>query len=264
MNTQLPKLVFAVLATLSLATAPALCGAPAISFETIALTHLTAAEVAPLLGPHFQFLGQPVAPTPRPTRGSLADFVPEGIELITAGHHSSHNILVAGTAESVAQLRALLTQLDAKPQPVRLSLAVYPTVPAGASASRALPLSSGVSIASSAVPRGQRLSFPRLPSGFQPPQISVNTANATMEFVPLPRFADWPQVLLGLVNRINADGSITMSVWAGLLEDPADPEAAVEQARETSLHINLAKDESLALILSRPDSAATVVISPTT
>jgi hypothetical protein len=244
---------------------------PGIAFETLTLKHLTAGELAPLLAPYFQFVGRTLMPAPepfgsaqgRPDRGDLAGFVPEGVKLITAGNQSSHNLLVAGTAKGVAELRGLLSTIDAKPETLHLSVSVYPAplskAPLGEHPDERTELSVGwVTLKS-----GQSLSAFGMPAGVERSQIKLDVANGSSEFVPLPAYRGWPQVLLSVTARINADGTATLTVGAGMLEEAGDPLAAVRQARSsatTAHHMNLRLGERSVLVLARGNAGITVVI----
>jgi hypothetical protein len=254
--------VVVLLLFLWLSTAGGQSAGPDMAFETIALRCLTAGEVAPLLAPHFQFVGRAVAPAPQEGRGELASFVPEGVKPITAGSQSSRNLLVAGSAEGVAELRGLLSRIDAKPQALLLSLTVYPAPLSGFAATKPR-RATEPSVTCAALKPGQSLSELGLPAGVAGTAIRLTVANASPEFVPLPAYRGWPQGLLVVTARVNADRTVALTVGAGLLEDAANPLAAVEQARSSPAatgRVNPSAGERAALVLSRGKAGVTVVV----
>jgi len=98
-----------------------------IAFETIALKHLTAGEVAPLIGGKFQFIGRAAGRAAVPEAGGpLEGMVHEGVLLVTAGGPLSHCLLVGGTSEGIAQLRELLAALDHRAPLIPVTITVYP------------------------------------------------------------------------------------------------------------------------------------------
>jgi len=247
----------------SLSPAGASSAGPEIAFEVIALKHLTAGEVAPLLAPRFQFVGRTVAPPSALGRGDLASFVPEGVKLITAGHQSSHTLLVAGTAGGAAELRGLLATIDAKPQAVHLSFTVYPAPLSVAGVASRPAKETEPSVAWLTLEPGRTLAALGLPAQVQPTAIEVDTASGASEFVPLPAYRGWPQVLLEVTARMNADETVTLGVGAGVLDDLRDPLAAVEQARSSPVtigHVNVRQGEKPVVVLSRGGAGITVVI----
>jgi len=69
-------------------------------------------------------------------------------------------------------------------------------------------------------------------------------------------------VLLCAAQQVNGDKGITLTVGVGLLEESETPEAAVRQAWSMVATQSMNRGESLALLLSRGDSAITVVLTP--
>jgi hypothetical protein len=255
-------LVVALLGLL-VALAAGSSASPGIAFETVTLRHLTAGELAPLLAPYFQFVGRTLMSAPEPGRGDLAGFVPEGVKLITAGNQSSHNLLVAGTARGVAELRSLLSTIDGKPETLHLSVSVYPALPSKAPLGERPTDPAEPSVSWLTLKSGQSLSALGMPRGVEPTEVKLDVANGSSEFVPLPAYRGWPQVLLSVMARINADDTVTLTVGAGMLEEAGNPLAAVQQARSSpaaTRHMNVRAGEKAALVVSREKVGITVAI----
>jgi hypothetical protein len=264
-------MLVAALLALSVPLAAGSSASPGIAFETVTLKHLTAGELAPLLAPYFQFVGRTLMRAPEPGRGELAGFVPEGVKLITAGNQSSHNLLVAGTARGVAELRSLLSTIDGKPETLHLSVSVYPALlskaPLGERPGKPIGSRSTEptepSVAWLTLKSGQSLSALGMPRGVEPTEVKLDVANGSSEFVPLPAYRGCPQVLLSVMARINADDTVTLTVGAGMLEGTGDPLAAVQQARSspaTTGHMSLRPGEKSVLVISREKVGITVAI----
>jgi hypothetical protein len=235
---------------------------PDIAFETISLTHLRAGEIAPLLAPHFRYAGElPRSGEAGPPADS-SGLLPEGVKLITASHHSSRCLLVAGTARAVADVREIVGRFDVDRRSVQLTVKVYPSLAEKASGWHDLPAQNGVDAAARTLAAGERLRFPALPRGFEPQQILVRALDSGPEFVPLPPLRTWPQVLLCLMPHIRAGSAVTLYFGVGLLQQSDDPTQVVKQAWDMSAAQSLSAGESLALRLARGNSGITVVITP--
>jgi len=258
-------LVVAVL----LAAAPAFSADRDIAFETITLKNITAGEIAPLFGAGFEFFGREKPAEPdsgRAGQSTLSELLPPGVTLMTAGGPTSHNLLVAGTAEGVADLRGLLAMLDHRPQSLPVTVTVYPARPtedAQWPETRATPETAvNCSVVLLAKGKGARpLAFPR---EAEPTAITLQVGNLTQEFIPLPAYRGFPQVLMSVTPRINADGTVTGTCAFGLLErtDRDGLEAAVRSARFTNAYtVNVSVGEEFAFLLSRPGGAVTAVVA---
>jgi len=250
-----------------LAGAPAFSADTDIAFETITLKKVTAGEIAPLFGTGFEFFGREKLAEPEPGRagqGALSDSLPPGVRLMTAGSPTSRNLLVAGTKEGVAQLRGLLSMLDHRPQSLPVTVTVYPAQPterAGWEEIRAAPeaAASGVVL----LRKGKQARPLAFPKEVEPAEIALSVGNLTQEFLPLPAYRGFPQVLVSMTPRINADGTVTGTFAFGLLErtDGDGLEAAVRSARSANSYtVNVGVGEDLAFLLSRPGGAVTAVI----
>jgi len=253
MALRLLAVLLLLLCAMSLASA-----APEIAFETISLHHLTAGEAAPLLGPKFRFLG-PSGEWAQPT-GSAA-VTPQGITFITAGHQSSSQLLVAGTAQGVAQLRTLLAQLDALPSQVRLTAQIYPAPPDGWANWQALPAISGLGVRINKFPAASPPRFSVLPASVKPTTQTALLSNLRPEYVALPPYGNMSQVLLCLQPKMNADGSLGLSLGVGALAAGGSPAAAAEAARAMPVNISVRKGEQLAIALERDRAVVTVVLN---
>jgi hypothetical protein len=232
-----------------------------IAFETIPLKHVTAGEIAPLLGPRFQYAGE-LSERPKAGGQAAADAFLNGVELIAAAHQSSRYLLAAGTAEGVATLRAFLAQFDVQRGSVRLVVRVYPAPPAGAASGWvSLDAAGTVSPSVRVVRAGQQLSFPALPAHVKPREIAVTTCAEATELIPLPTYANWPQVLLAASTAMGAGVGRTVTVGVGVLETGTSPRAAVRQAWGSRYTGVVQRGERLAIMLSRGDSALTAVVS---
>lgn len=233
-----------------------------IAFETISLTHLRAGEIAPLFAPHFRYAGELAGSGASQLPPGSSGLLPDGVTLITAPSQSSRYLLVAGTAEAVAETRMLVTSLDVAHRAVQLNVKVYPSLPKGTSGWNELSTKSGVAVAARTLAVGENLRFPALPSGFQPKPIVVGAFDSGPEFVPLPPLKSWPQVLLCLMPHVRAGNAVTLYFGVGFLRQSDDPTGVVEQAWDTSAAESLSPGESLALRLSKGTSGITVIVTP--
>lgn len=118
-----------------------------IAFETISLTHLRAGEIAPLFAPHFCYAGELAGSGASQLPSSSSGLLPDGVKLITAPNQSSRYLLVAGTAEAVAELRDIVVRFDVTRRTVQLSVKVYPSLPQETSGWHDLSAKNGVSAA---------------------------------------------------------------------------------------------------------------------
>lgn len=233
-----------------------------IAFETISLTHLRAGEIAPLFAPHFCYAGELAGSGASQHPSSSSSLLPDGVKLITAPNQSSRYLLVAGTADAVAELRDIVIRFDVTRRTVQLSVKVYPSLPQETSGWHDLSAKNGVSAAARTLAAGERLRFPALPRGFEPEQIVVSAFDSGPEFVPLPPLRSWPQVLLCLMPHVRASDAVTLYFGVGFLRQSDDPVGVVEQAWDTSAAESLSPGESLALRLSRGTSGITVIVTP--
>lgn len=253
MALRLLAVLLLLLCAMSLASA-----APDIAFETISLHHLTAGEVAPLLGPKFRFLGasgewaQP--------KGSAA-LTPQGITFITAGHQSSSKLLVAGTPEGVGELRTLLAPIDTLPSQVKLTAQIYPAPPDGWANWQAFPAMSGFGVRVRKFGAGADPRFSVLPASAQPTSQIAVLSNLRPEYLALPPYGNLPQVLLCVQPKMNAGGSVGLSFGVGALAAGGSPAAAAEAARAMPATVSVKQSEQLALALERDRAVVTVVLS---
>lgn len=243
---------------LLLCTASLASTAPGVAFETISLQHLTAGEVAPLLGPKFRFLGasgewaQP--------KGSAA-LTPQGIAFITAGHQSSSKLLVAGTPEAVGELRTLLAPIDTLPSQVKLTAQIYPAPPDGWANWQSFPEMSGFGVKVREFSAGTDPRFSVLPASAQPTSQLAMLSNLRPEYLVLPPYGNLPQVVLCVQPKVRAHVGLGLSFGVGALPAGGSPEAAVEAARAMPATVSVKEGEKLALALERDRAVVTVVLS---
>jgi hypothetical protein len=228
-----------------------------LAFETIDLKHLTAGEVAPMLGDRFRLAGEPAAPAERRTAPL---FAPEGLTLVTAGHQSSQLLLAYGTPGAVSELRQLLAAVDAPRPKVRVTVSYYPAVPRKMTDWQAGPDMAGLTTKVKDFGESASLSLPAQALMEIGSAYALVTSSAT-ELIALPPFTNWPQILLGIEAKPNADGTITLSIGVGLSERDGDPWKAIAEARAMPLTVNVKQRQQLAVALSRPDSGVTVMFT---
>ncbi len=254
-------LVIGVLA----AAAPAFSADPDIAFETIALKNVTAGEIAPLFGASFEFFGGEKLAEPEPGQSARSDLLPPGVKLMTAGSPTSRNLLVAGTKEGVAELRGLLSMLDHRPQSLPVTVTVYPAQPTERSGWEEIHAAPETAAGANVVllRKGRQARPLAFPKEVQATEIALSVCNLTQEFLPLPAYRGFPQVLMSMTPRINADGTVTGTFAFGLLArtDGNGLETAVRSARSANSYtVNAAVGEEFAFLLSRPGGAVTAVI----
>ena len=254
---------FLLFVLISLFAVPASAADRDIAFETIPLRHLRAGEIAGLLGPRFQYAGALRSPEGGERDSRHGGLVPEGVKLITASHQSSRYLLAAGTAEAVAELRALIGRFDVEQPVVQLRVKIYPSLATKESGWHDIPPRDDVEVAARALAADEQLRFPALPRPFKPHEITVNAIGNAPEFVALPVFKGWPQVLLCVAPDAEVEKGGAVLVGVGLLDEGSgSPAEAVQQAWEMPATQSLLPGESLALRLSRENSGITVVITP--
>jgi hypothetical protein len=252
-----------LLALLVVSTAVSAFGAepPGTAFETIQLKHLTAAEVAPLLGGKFRYIG-PSGDWAHPEKSGLGALVPQGIDLVTAAHQGSSQLLVAGTVQGVAELRTLVAQLDNRPQGIEVLVAILPSAPINdVSSWQSLPEMGGFKVRADTYFGGADwLIFPRELGS--PMQERVELSNLRPEYLALPPFANWPRGVMCFQPRLNADETVGLSFGFGAFEKGGSPAAAVEAARSMPATLSVKNYGELAITLERNGAVVTVVLMP--
>lgn len=239
---------------LALAVSGALAAPPGTAFELVQLKHLTACEIAPLLGSQFRLAGEPTRPASA-GRSAAREFA--GISLITAAHPSSRYLLAAGTAEGVAELRGFVALLDGPRPRVQVRAEVYPAPPAQMTGWARLAEVGGLQVLGHAIPAGAKLRFPPLPPDFSPTVIEVSEAAGAAEFLPLPAFGNFPQVVLGVAADL---GKRQMRLGVGVLSEQSSPAWAAEAAANLRYTLSMRAGESIGLMLLRGKAAVTVVV----
>jgi len=245
-----------LLALLVLSVAVSASGAepPATAFETITLKHGTACEVAPLLGSQFRF-ADALAGSAAAGRSAGREF--PGVSLITAAHPGSRYLLAAGTAEGVGALRGFVATFDVPRSRVEIVAEIYPAPPAQMTGWIRLGDAGEVEVLGRTIAAGDGLRFPPLPSDFKPTVIRVSGRDGAAEFLPLPTFGNFPQVVLGVAADV---GKGQLRVGIGVLEDGATPADAAGEAANLRYTLSMRAGESIGLMLLRGKAAVTVVV----
>jgi hypothetical protein len=226
---------------------------PATAFETIQLKHLTACEVAPLLGSQFRF-ADALSGSAAAGRSAGREF--PGVSLITAAYPGSRYLLVAGTAEGVGALRGFVATFDVPRRRVEIAVAVYPAPPAQMTGWTRLGDAAAVEVFGRTIPAGETLRFPLLPRDFKPTVIGVSGRDGAAEFLPLPAFGNFPQVVLA-AEADRRKGRVRLGV--GVLGEGAAPAAAAEAAN-LRYTLSMRAGEGIGLMLLRGKAAVTVVV----
>ena len=226
---------------------------PATAFETITLRHVTACEVAPLLGAQFRFAEELAGSTPA-LRSAGREF--PGVSLITAAHPGSRYLVAAGTAEGVGALRGFVATFDVPPRAVDLAVEVYPAPPAQMAGWTRLGDVGEVEVFGRTIAAGEVLRFPPLPRDFKPTVIRVSGRDGAAEFAPLPTFGNFPQALLA-VAADRRKGRVRLGV--GVLDEATAPTAAAAAAN-LRYTLSMRAGESIGLMLLWGKAAVTVVV----
>lgn len=238
--------------------------APSTAFETIQLKHLTAAEVAPLLGGKFHYIGTS-GDWARPDESGMGALVPQGIDLVTAAHQGSSQLLVAGTAQGIAEMRALVAQLDSRPQRIQALVSIVnsaPNVIGGEPGWRALPEMGGFKVQADTYFGGiDRYGFPI--ESVELWQGNIELSDLRPEYIALPEFANWPQVVMCVQPRLTSDQTIALSLGVGALEKDGSPADAVKAARSMPVTLSVRNYGELAITLERDGAVVTVMVLPT-
>jgi len=250
------KTALLIVSLVVLCCATVYAGAPEVAFERIDLKHLPVCEVAPLLGPQFGYVKELCELDT--DRGSLAPKEFPGVELITAPHPSARYLVAAGTAQGVAELRAFVERLDEPLPRVRITAEVYPTAPAEIAGWIELSAAAGLEARARSVPTEQKLRFPPLPHDYRPQEIMVLSYSGRAELMPLPVFANWPQLLLTVAAE--AGERRKMLVGVGVLGEDTRPLSALKTAWALRNTLRVGPKEALVVVLERENSAVTVVL----
>lgn len=227
---------------------------PATAFETIQLKHLTACELAPLLGTQFRF-ADALAGSAAAGRSTAREF--PGVSLITAAHPGSRYLLAAGTAEGVGALRGFVATFDVPPREVEMAIEVYPAPPDQTTGWIRLGDAGEVEVLGRTVATEDGLRFHVLPRDFKPRVIQVSARDGAAEFAPLPTFGNFPQVVLAL-EPDTRKGSVRLGV--GVLDGMSGPSDVAVDARKLPYTLRVDSGESAALMLVRAKAAVTVVV----
>jgi hypothetical protein len=197
--------------------------------------------------------------------GSFASLLPKDVYQLIPLEWNSQQLVVEGTADAIAELRAIIALMDRKPQQVILEFAYFPGVPVGADPCQVEAMLAGG--------RAGDVGFPPDP---QPrPGVEVTRFRvATMNLVPaastLPPRAGPPQALAVVTPRISGDRTITLVVEVTALRGtgPTGAEGSGREAlvntttRVSTTTVNARDGEQFAYPLSFGESLATLVIRP--
>ena len=242
------------LLVVSLAVSASGAEPPEMAFETIQLKHLTACEVAPLLGSQFRFAEELARPA---AAGRLAGREFPGVSLITAAHPGSRYLLVAGTPEGVGELRGFVATFDVPPRGVEIAVEVYPAPPAQMTGWTRLGDAGAVEVFGRTIPAGETLRFPPLPRDFKLTVIRISGRDGAAEFAPLPTFGNFPQVVLA-AEADRRKGRVRLGV--GVLDEATAPAAAAAESANLRYTLSMRAGESIGLMLLRGKAAVTVVV----
>jgi hypothetical protein len=243
---------------LVVAAGPVAAAPTDVAFETIRLRNVLACDLAPLLGSQFRYADE-LAKWPAGSDPPAATDFP-GISILTAAHPTARAILAAGTARAVGELRAYVQTLDVAQPLVRITAEVYPAPPTDTQRwTQLAPNVGGVSVSARAVGQQERLSFQALPAGFKPTQIIVTTVKRRPEFIPLPHYSGFPQVLLAVA--VDRGGRGQISVGCGVLGTGGKPLDTVKVATGLRRTVRLSPGERLALRFEQGQAAVTVILT---
>ncbi len=247
-------------------------GSPAdaedVVYAIINLEHTPAGYVGSLFYPRFKLQAGWPALGGGPS-GALAELLPPGIRFISAARYDSRRLLVAGTPEAVVELREFIGMLDKEPQQVLVQWSAWAARPAAEAPIELHDLDGEVGgdydlkigyVSDASVDAIAR-AFPSVG-----PHAAARIAllNLMPEIVPLPQSGRLPPVLLQLSPRINGDGTITMTLALVPMDDPEEPSfAAMPQDAELLATVNVNSGEGFLIVVTKGESAMTILIEPT-
>jgi len=243
----------------------ALAAGDALTFGTMSLTHLTAAEVAPLLGGVFRLAGAPEQPVEEPGAASIT---PPGVKLVTAGHPGSQLLVAYGTQKGLTELAKALAQADAAheqpgsvPDRVRVSLSLYGGPPKDLSDWTSGPQMAGLTARVKDFGESASLSIRRPRGAYEIGSAFAVVQAGVPEIIALPRFGPLPQIILGMAARINADQTITLAIGVGQGGGKTDPWKVIGEASKMPLAVTVKQRQQLGVALLRGDSGVTLMFT---
>jgi hypothetical protein len=250
---------------LVLGVAGALAAGAPLLFETIPLTSITAADLAPRLGPAYRVAGAPAPPAEQPPAASI---VPPEVKLVTAGNPDSQLLLAYGPEKATRALAHAVGELDmppAKPTPapaqVRLSITMNGALPREMGDWTAGPAMGGLTTRVKDFGESAALRYRSGRHGYEMGSAFAVLRAGAPELVALPRLGPLPQLLLGMEARPNPDGTIALSLGAAPAEEKRDPWQMVDEANKKPLVITVKSRQQLAVALMRGDSGVTLMFS---
>jgi len=237
-----------------------------IVYAIIELEHMPAGYVGSLFYPNFKVqAGRPVVP---PTTPYLADMLPEGIRFVSATDYNSKRLLVAGTPQAIAQLRALVGIVDKKPPDVRVQVKAWPGSPGPQADVDLYDLDergSGeyeLKIGNVSAPSADAMA--RAFRDVKAHEAEVTLSNLASEIVPLPKLGVLPPLLLQVTPRVNGDRTVTVTLALVPMDDPDAPNSAVvPQDADLLTTVNVRSGESFVVVLAKGKARATILIEPT-
>jgi hypothetical protein len=248
---------------LALGLAVALAAGAPLLFETISLTSITAADLAPRLGPIYRVAGAPAPSAAQPAEPSI---VPAEMRLVTAGNPNSQLLLVYGPEKAMRVLAHALGELDVpppKPAParVRLSITLNGALPREMGDWTTGPEMSGLTTQVKDFGASAGLRYRSGRHGYEMGSAFAVLRAGAPELVALPRIGPLPQLVLSVEARPNPDGTIALSLGAAPAEEKRDPWQVVDEASKKPLVVTVKPRQQLAVALMRGDSGVTLMFS---
>jgi hypothetical protein len=250
---------------LALGLAMALAAGAPLLFETISLTSITAADLAPRLGPIYRVAG---APAPSAEQPAPASIVPPEVKLVTAGNPDSQLLLVYGPEKAMRALAHAVGELDvppAKPVPaparVRLSITLNGALPREMGDWAAGPEMGGLTTQVKDFGASAGLRYRSGRHGYEMGSAFAVLRAGAPELVALPRIGPLPQLVLGVEARPNPGGTIALSLGAAPAEEKRDPWQVVDEVSKKPLVVTVKPRQQLAVALMRRDSGVTLMFS---
>ncbi len=235
-------------------------------FETISLTSITAADIAPQLAPSYRVAGTPAPSAEQPPPATT--IVPAEVKLVTAGNPDSQLLLVYGPEKAVRQLAQAVGKLDvppAKPSPppdrIRLSLTMNGTLPREMADWTPGPELGGLTTRVKDFGESADLRYRRGQQGYEMGSAFAVLRAGAPELIALPKLGPLPQLLIGVKAKINPDGTITLSLGVAQADAKDDPWKVIDEADKEPLVVTVKQRQQLALALLRDDSGVTLMFS---
>lgn len=259
---------------LASATAPpnVTSAAQSMVYDTINLRYTTAAEIKLMLGERAKPKGLKPPAQADATAQPFNYLLPEGIALLSPSAPFSRQLIVAGTPDAIARLRELVAIFDVETKEVSFLVSLYDTTPTAA------PDGGWEAIFNQKEPimKVKYGDFRDFKFGLYvktTPQFSsapllqqtLSIRNNMPTRLVLSAGPDFPQNLLSLIPRINADQSVTLNASLGKLNGKLKPKAAITRAETkpyVSTNVSLCPGQALAFALSTNSKEYILIIQP--